>query len=95
MEIALEAAMPTYGGGPGMLAGDTVRSAADFKVRMIAVTLLHRKGYFNQTLEFHRSGGQPPKVRPTNPGASFHLSYPAFTAQPRQTDLQFPIFYCL
>lgn len=51
MEIALEPAMPTYSGGLGMLAGDTVRSAADIKAPMVAVTLLHRKGYFNQKLD--------------------------------------------
>ncbi len=39
MEIALEAGMPTYSGGLGVLAGDTVRSAADLKVPMVAVTL--------------------------------------------------------
>jgi hypothetical protein len=29
MEIALEPAMPTYAGGLGVLAGDTLRAAAD------------------------------------------------------------------
>jgi len=48
MEIALEAGLPTYSGGLGVLAGDTIRSAADLKVPMVAVTLLHRKGYFYQ-----------------------------------------------
>ena len=51
MEIALEPALPTYSGGLGMLAGDTIRSAADLNVPMVAVTLLHRKGYFNQKLD--------------------------------------------
>ena len=51
MEIGLEPAMPTYSGGLGVLAGDTVRSAADLKVPMVAVTLLHRKGYFYQRLD--------------------------------------------
>ena len=41
MEIALDPAMPTYSGGLGMLAGDTLRSTADLGVRMVAVTLLH------------------------------------------------------
>lgn len=50
MEIALSPAMPTYSGGLGMLAGDTIRSAADLKVPMVAISLLHRKGYFNQAL---------------------------------------------
>jgi len=51
MEIGLEATMPTYSGGLGVLAGDTVRSAADLKVPMVAVTLIHRKGYFHQRLD--------------------------------------------
>lgn len=51
MEIALEAGMPTYSGGLGVLAGDTIRAAADLKVPMVAVTLLHRKGYFYQRLD--------------------------------------------
>lgn len=51
MEIGLENSIPTYSGGLGVLAGDTIRSAADLKVPMVAVTLLHRKGYFNQKLD--------------------------------------------
>jgi starch phosphorylase len=46
MEICLERSMPTYSGGLGVLAGDTLRSAADLAVPVVAVTLLHRKGYF-------------------------------------------------
>lgn len=51
MEIALASDMPTYSGGLGVLAGDTIRAAADLKVPMVAVTLLHRKGYFFQRLD--------------------------------------------
>jgi glycogen phosphorylase len=51
MEIALDASIPTYGGGLGVLAGNTLRSAADLEVPMVAVTLLHRKGYFRQLLD--------------------------------------------
>ena len=51
MEIALEPRMPTYSGGLGILAGDTLRSAADLKIPMIAVTLLYRQGYFYQRLD--------------------------------------------
>lgn len=50
MEIGLEGGVPTYSGGLGILAGDTIRAAADLKVPMVAVTLLHRKGYFYQRL---------------------------------------------
>jgi len=51
MEIGIEQRIPTYSGGLGILAGDTLRSAADLKVPMVAVTLLYRKGYFRQKLE--------------------------------------------
>ena len=51
MEICLEQAIPTYSGGLGVLAGDTLRSAADLGVPVVAVTLLHRKGYFEQHLD--------------------------------------------
>jgi glycogen phosphorylase len=51
MEICLEQAIPTYSGGLGVLAGDTLRSAADLHVPMVAVTLAHRRGYFTQHLD--------------------------------------------
>ena len=51
MEIALDPNMPTYSGGLGMLAGDTLRSAADLGAALVAVTLLYRKGYFRQRLD--------------------------------------------
>jgi len=44
MEIALDNAMPSYSGGLGVLAGDTVRAAADIRLPMVAVSLLYRKG---------------------------------------------------
>jgi starch phosphorylase len=56
MEIALDADIPTYSGWLGVLAGDTVRAAADRKVPLLAVTLLHRKGFFYQKLD--QSGWQ-------------------------------------
>src|SRR6476469_1664723 len=51
MEIALETSLPTYSGGLGVLAGDTIRAAADLGAPMVAVTLLYRKGYFVQHLD--------------------------------------------
>jgi glycogen phosphorylase len=50
MEIALENAMPSYSGGLGVLAGDTIRAAADIRLPMVAVSLLYRKGFFTQRL---------------------------------------------
>lgn len=50
MEIALFNDIPTYSGGLGVLAGDTVRSAADLSLPFVAVTLVSRKGYFRQEI---------------------------------------------
>jgi starch phosphorylase len=65
MEIAINPNMPTYSGGLGMLAGDTLRSAADLGLPMAAFTLLHRKGYFQQHLD--SNGVQSEDVQPWNP----------------------------
>ena len=51
MEIGLSHEIPTYSGGLGILAGDTIKSAADLKLPMIAVTLACRKGYFRQQID--------------------------------------------
>ena len=51
MEIALRSEIPTYSGGLGVLAGDTLRSAADLRIPMVAVTLVSRKGYFRQEID--------------------------------------------
>lgn len=53
MDVAIDSAIPTYSGGLGILAGDMLRSAADLGVPMVAITLLHRKGYFDQRLDDH------------------------------------------
>ncbi|MBM4260740.1 MAG: alpha-glucan family phosphorylase [Deltaproteobacteria bacterium] len=51
MDVAVDSAIPTYSGGLGILAGDMLRSSADLGVPLIGVSLLHRKGYFEQRLD--------------------------------------------
>jgi glycogen phosphorylase len=51
MEIGLASHIPTYSGGLGVLAGDTLRSAADLGLPLVGVTLIYRKGYFRQHLD--------------------------------------------
>ena len=51
MEFAVDPKMPTYSGGLGILAGDAIRAAADLGIPAVGVTLLHRKGYFQQHLD--------------------------------------------
>ncbi len=53
MEIGVRSDMPTYSGGLGVLAGDTIKSAADLKLPVVAVTLLTKKGYFRQELDIY------------------------------------------
>ncbi|TAN45286.1 MAG: alpha-glucan family phosphorylase [Nitrospirae bacterium] len=53
MEIGIRSDMPTYSGGLGVLAGDTVKSATDLKLPMVALTLLTKKGYFKQELDIY------------------------------------------
>ena len=65
MEIAINPAMPTYSGGLGVLAGDTLRSTADLGVPLVAFSLVHRKGYFQQHL--NAAGMQSEDIQPWNP----------------------------
>ncbi|MDD1752748.1 MAG: alpha-glucan family phosphorylase [Methanotrichaceae archaeon] len=50
MEIGIRSDIPTYSGGLGALAGDSVRSCADLKIPLVAVTLVSRKGYLRQQI---------------------------------------------
>lgn len=66
MEIALQSNIPTYSGGLGVLAGDTIRAAADMTLPMVAVSLLHRKGYFSQTLDSDGTQHEAPSAWPVD-----------------------------
>jgi starch phosphorylase len=62
MEVGVDPAMPTYSGGLGVLAGDTLRAGADLGVPMVGVTLLHRKGFFRQHLDARGVQTESPSV---------------------------------
>ena len=62
MEIALDPNIPTYSGGLGMLAGDTLRSAADLAAPVVAVSLVYRKGYFRQHLDPPGNQAEEPQL---------------------------------
>ncbi|MCS7262522.1 MAG: alpha-glucan family phosphorylase, partial [Aquificaceae bacterium] len=53
MELGLEDNMPTYSGGLGTLAGDTLYSYADMDIPAVCVTLLYKKGYNLQKVTPH------------------------------------------
>ena len=50
MEIGINTDMPTYSGGLGVLAGDVIRSSADLRIPLVAVTLISKKGYLKQKI---------------------------------------------
>jgi len=77
MEIAVLPSMPTYSGGLGVLAGDTLRSAADLGLPLVAVTLVHRKGYFRQHLD--ANGAQSEENQPWTPEDVLTLEEPRVT----------------
>ncbi|TDJ60927.1 MAG: alpha-glucan family phosphorylase, partial [Nitrospina sp.] len=51
MEIGIANDIPTYSGGLGVLAGDTLKSCADLGLPVIGVTLLYHRGYFTQEID--------------------------------------------
>ena len=53
MEIGLRDDIPTFSGGLGILAGDTIKSSADLNLPLVAVTLIYYKGYFKQDIDDH------------------------------------------
>lgn len=53
MEYGLHDSLKIFSGGLGILAGDYLKEASDFKVNLVAVGLLYRYGYFKQTISIH------------------------------------------
>lgn len=62
MEIHVEDDIPTYSGGLGVLAGDTIRAAADLGIPLVGVTLVHRLGYVKQRLDPERGQLEEPEA---------------------------------
>lgn len=71
MEIGLESDVPTYSGGLGVLAGDTLKSASDLGLPVVAVSLLYRKGYFRQVID--ENGWQREEAVEWNPADHMEL----------------------
>lgn len=64
MEYGLSNVLKIYSGGLGVLAGDYLKEASDVNLRMTAVGLLYRYGYFKQELSM--DGQQINNYEPTN-----------------------------
>jgi starch phosphorylase len=50
-EFGMHESVPLYSGGLGILAGDHCKAASDLALPFVAVGLLYRRGYFNQTID--------------------------------------------
>lgn len=50
-EFGMDASLPIYSGGLGILAGDHIKAAADLNVPLTAVGLFYGKGYFQQRID--------------------------------------------
>ena len=66
LEFGLDAGIPLYSGGLGVLAGDHLKSASDLGVPLVGVGLLYRSGYFRQSLG--PDGGQRERYPATDWG---------------------------
>ena len=66
LEFGLDAGIPLYSGGLGILAGDHLKSASDLGVPLVGVGLLYRSGYFRQSLG--PDGGQRERYPATDWG---------------------------
>jgi glycogen phosphorylase len=64
-EYGLTECLRIYSGGLGVLAGDHLKSASDLGIPLVALGLLYREGYFNQTL------GPAGRQRESYPAADF------------------------
>jgi starch phosphorylase len=50
MEYGMDASLPIYSGGLGILSGDHMKTSSDMGLPLVGVGLLYRQGYFTQML---------------------------------------------
>ncbi len=90
--------IPCYGGGLGVLAGDTLKSFADCQIPVVAVSLLYRHGYFSQivdskigqisqSVEWHpeETAGLYLLRNPENPEEPLEIQIPFFNEYDQET----------
>ncbi len=83
--------IPCYGGGLGVLAGDTLKSFADCRIPVVAVSLLYRRGYFSQIVDSKIGQiSQSVEWRPEDTPSLYLLRNPENPDEPLQ--IQIPFF---
>ena len=90
MEVGLDVRIPTYSGGLGVLAGDTLKAAADLSTPLIGVTLLNEKGYFDQVLD--GEGRQTEKSVEWNAADFMTLEKPVVKVEAEDREIVVPTY---
>jgi len=67
-EFGIDASLPVYAGGLGVLAGDHLKAAGDLGVPLVGIGLLYRRGYFRQAIAQGRQREEYPELDPTGLG---------------------------
>jgi len=75
--------LPIYSGGLGVLAGDTLKSAADLNLSFVGIGILWNSGYFKQS--FWYQDGQRPKEMYWDP-----LTYPGLIPLKNRIKIKLP-----
>lgn len=88
MEYALLSAFRIYSGGLGVLAGDFLKTASDMQVRMTAIGLFYREGYFRQ--QFSDDGRQVAVAEHLDPSLLPFEEVRDCKGNPAQVSLAFP-----
>lgn len=82
--------IPNYSGGLGILAGDTLKSYADCRLPVVAISLLYRKGYFAQYVDSQLGQiSQNVEWQPENTPGLYLLKDPDGSGRPLQIDIPF------
>ncbi|MDP8224735.1 MAG: alpha-glucan family phosphorylase [Candidatus Lernaella stagnicola] len=87
MEFGLSESLPVYSGGLGVLAGDTLKSASDLGLPLVAVGLAYQQGYFRQYLNVD---GWQQEQYPTNDFFNLPMK-PVFDAEGQRVKV--PIWF--
>ncbi len=82
--------IPCYGGGLGVLAGDTLKSFADCHIPVVAVSLLYRHGYFSQIVDSKIGQiAQSVEWHPEDTPGLYLLKNPETPEEPLQIEVPF------
>ncbi len=68
-EFGIDALLPQYAGGLGILAGDHLKAAADLHVPLVGIGLFYRNGYFEQQIDDGAQTESYPTIDPVDVGA--------------------------